>query len=209
MNVTAVYVADDESAMPQFFDPRVSVEYGGKGNRYEWPTLRKLVAYCREQPTARVIYFHSKGASRSLNHYSGWYCYNWRRLMEHFTIDLHRSILLNELSDTSPYQVAGIHKKQEHFSGNFWLAKCSWINRRKEIGMAPFGEDNRFLAEKWVGLPNWEEFQEVAVSCWEPSEHQCQNLYDCYIPEYEYVSIDRCGGNLTHKTLQISYGVDL
>lgn len=49
--------------MPDFLDPRISVEYGGQSYRYEWPTLQRLSEYCRDEPTARVIYFHTKGRS--------------------------------------------------------------------------------------------------------------------------------------------------
>lgn len=117
MNVTAVYLASDNSSMPDFYDDRLSVEYGGDWTNYEWATLRRLEEYCEQEPAARVIYFHSKGASKSLDDDYGWNCYSWRKVMEHFTITLHRPILLKELGDDSPYMVAGSMKRSNHFSG--------------------------------------------------------------------------------------------
>jgi hypothetical protein len=116
--------------------------------------------------------------------------------MEHFTLDLHRTILLHELNDTSPYQVAGITKQDDHYSGNFWLAKCSWINTRSEIGTGAMQETDRMAAELWIGYPNPQEFRDAAVSCWEPREGQCNSnsLYQCNVPEDEYMSIQTCGG---------------
>jgi hypothetical protein len=62
MNVSAVFLASRPSCMPIFPDPRISVEYGGEPTLFEFPTLAKLEAYCQATPSARVIYFHTKGA---------------------------------------------------------------------------------------------------------------------------------------------------
>lgn len=194
MNITAMYGGPDNTTTPNFRDPRIKVEYAGTSDLFEWPALKKLRDYCKAEPTARVVYFHTKGASKSLDDYGGYNCYAWRKIMEHFTLDLHRTILLHELNDTSPYQVAGITKNYDHYSGNFWLAKCSWINTRSEIGTGDFLETDRMAAEFWIGQPNPQDFGDAAVSCWEPGEGQCKNFYECNVPEDEYISIETCGG---------------
>jgi hypothetical protein len=202
MNVTAVYVSPDNSSAPILHEPRISVASGGKVDRFEYPTLEKLQAYCVEEPTARVIYFHTKGASKSLNEPYGYNCYMWRKVMEHFTIDLHRTIMLNELNDTSPYQAAGILHKRDFYGGNFWLAKCSYINTLPRL--ETLNQEDRWLAESWIGSNKNKPLSEFGVSCWENGPDQCGNFYACSVPEYEYLTIDRCGGKPNGFSLRTS-----
>jgi hypothetical protein len=46
MNVTATFVGPNASAMPVIKDPRISLEYGGGSDMFEYPSLKKLEAYC-------------------------------------------------------------------------------------------------------------------------------------------------------------------
>jgi hypothetical protein len=79
-----------------------------------------------QEPTARVIYFHTKGATQPSNSSSAMFEHHWRMVMEHFVLDLHRSILTTDLNDTSPYAAIGAifnpvspgtHWRYSHFSG--------------------------------------------------------------------------------------------
>ena len=42
MNITGTFVGNDPTEMPRFEDPRITMEYRGDTNAYEYPSLKKL-----------------------------------------------------------------------------------------------------------------------------------------------------------------------
>jgi hypothetical protein len=204
MNVSAVFVGEHKALMPSFRDPRITVDYAGGKNLFEYPTLRKLEAYCREEPTGRVIYFHSKGSSKPLERRSYCKSYAWRQLMEHFTFDLHYDTLTTYLADESPYETAGAllwrHETYwPHYSGNFWIAKCSYINTLEPVDSLEWGD--RMNAERWIGTGPG--FYDTAKDCWDyrpdddcPREgagDRSGTAVDCPIRPSLYMDLTRCG----------------
>lgn len=196
MNITAVFLGEEESAMPKAWDPRITIEFGGKPDQFEFPTLRKLQEYCSITPNARVIYFHSKGARHTFPF--AWGPYYWRLLLEHFVIRLHYTILSTDLSDTSPYGSAGALKAYEplgpHYVGNFWAAKCSYINELPPIDSLDTTKPGP--AEFWIGKgPDWEK---GAKNCFEPKPEECSNYKDsalchCRLKPMFYQNMTTCG----------------
>jgi hypothetical protein len=63
-----------------------------------------------------VIYFHTKGASKAVNSTEYMYDHHWRKAMEHFVLDLHRTILTTDLNDTSAYATAGAFFMPRHYA---------------------------------------------------------------------------------------------
>lgn len=81
--------------------------------------------------------------------------------------------------------------------GNFWLAKCSYINTLQRI--ATVDVTDRLLAEGWIAKWGYEgydlnEWARVTVDCWVRDPEKCDNFYNCFVPESEYITIDTCGG---------------
>lgn len=76
--------------------------------------------------------------------------------------------------------------------GNFWMAKCSYINSLPDITSKDLHD--RYAAERWIGAHNESQWADVAANCWEPGPDQCHDLYQCYVPECEYLQITTCGG---------------
>ena len=97
---------------------------------YEIPTLQRLWEWCREHPDDAVIYAHTKGVSRP-----GALRTHWRHLLEKWVIEPWRQ----NLPLLDQYDIIGVDLRTapqsyrgERFSGNFWMARASWINRLPE-----------------------------------------------------------------------------
>jgi hypothetical protein len=123
-------------------------------------------------------------------------------MMEHFVIDLYDTLLRNELGDDSPYVSVGTQLRDTHtdgrgkvplhYSGNFWLAKCAFINTLARIDTLDHG--NRYLAEFWIS--NGPEFARHK-NCWAISkEDECDppgfNTYSCMLNRSAYESYRSC-----------------
>lgn len=152
-----------------------------------------------QEPTGRVVYFHSKGASYRMDNRFALYDHWWRKFMEHFAIDLHHAILTHDLSDASPHVAAGVKFRgpnqthdpypQPHYSGNFWLAKCTYINTLPQF--TPDFTLNMFNSEFWIGMGPG--FMDHYRDCWSPREGECSSTYTCMIPEDSYKDFKTCG----------------
>lgn len=119
-------------------------------------TLLDLKQFCKENENYKVLYFHTKGASRDSINIS-----SWRLMMEYFMIDKWEECVsfLNEYTSVgvqmcrvgpSIYPDGTIKKENPTivYTGNFWWANASYINtlRTKYID-----DDCRYAVEKWIG----------------------------------------------------------
>lgn len=157
-------------------------------------TLLKLKNFCKENPEHKVLYFHTKGATK--NELS---VHSWRLMMEYFVVDNWKQCVqyLNE------YTCVGCHlgtigpsifadgtfienDKTYCYIGNFWWANASYINTIKSRYI---DSDCRMEKERWIGdsdtcypmtLYNDQNFEN------NPSEF---NNYEYYFREEDYVSI--------------------
>lgn len=122
--------------------------------------------------------------------------------MEYFVIDLHDTLLRNELGDDSPYVTVGTQFRPHmphditevplHYSGNFWMAKCAFINTLSRIDALDLG--NRYLAEFW--LASGQEFEAHHKDCWTMQKDECDppglDLYQCMVKRSAYESYCAC-----------------
>ena len=136
---------------------KVKVKYNAK--KYwntEKETLLDLRDFCKENEDYKVLYFHTKGATRDE------LCVqSWRLMMEYFVIDKWKECI--KYLDT--YTSVGVQMcrvgpsiypdgtiKEENptivYAGNFWWANASYINtlRTKYVD-----DDCRYAVEKWIG----------------------------------------------------------
>jgi len=119
------------------------VELGPNDETYERFTLLKIKDYIT--PEDKVLYIHTKGVT----HNDSIQIYYWRTCMEYFLFTMHMECI-KSLED---YDVAGIfylrseQKNINHFSGNMWWAKGSYILKLPDII-----EDNYNCPEFYIGL---------------------------------------------------------
>ena len=107
---------------------------------WEQETMRHIPEYLTDGP---VLYAHTKGASNNTR-----ICPPWRRSMtKECIINWHECLRLLDVYDT-----VGCHWLQSEdgkwfFGGTFWWANTEYLKT-----LPPVGEENRFMAEHWIGL---------------------------------------------------------
>jgi hypothetical protein len=136
---------------------KVIVKYN---NEEDWgtekTTLLALNDFCKNNPDYKVLYFHTKGATKdSLSVQS------WRLMMEYFVIDRWKECV-NALNE---YTCAGAHLGTvgpslypdgsliendpiHTYMGNFWWANASYINTIKSRYLI---SECRMEKERWIG----------------------------------------------------------
>ena len=132
------------------------LEVSDTDDHYEGFTLKHLYEECTYNPNIKVLYFHTKGATRDE------LCVqSWRLMMEYFVIDKWEECI--KYLDT--YTSVGVQMcrvgpsiypdgtiQEENptivYAGNFWWANSSYINtlRTKYLD-----DDCRYAVEKWIG----------------------------------------------------------
>jgi hypothetical protein len=122
----------------------------------EKQTLLNLRDFCKQNEDYKVLYFHTKGATKD-----ELYVQSWRLMMEYFTIDKWKDCIeyLNE------YTTVGIQMctvgpsiypdgtiKEENptivYAGNFWWANAHYINT---LNSKYIDDSCRYAVEKWIG----------------------------------------------------------
>ncbi len=123
-------------------DSRHSVIYHSNNiSMFEFPTLGRVWEYSQNN-TGRVLYLHTKGATRPGQHID-----DWRHMMLHFNVNKWRESL-HHLSD---HDTVGCNLQPLnhtlHYSGNFWWANCSYLRQLPN----PLNFSRREDAEFWLG----------------------------------------------------------
>jgi len=118
------------------------VKYNQKENwRSEKETLLSLKDFCNKNPEYKVLYFHTKGASKDTLALQ-----SWRLMMEYFVIDRWRDCI----SNLSSYNTTSCALSVDfpHFIGNFWWANASYI---QTLSNELLETDDRCSCENWIG----------------------------------------------------------
>jgi hypothetical protein len=133
----------------------LNIQYHSKNiHEYETPTLKMLYDWSKNNPDGRVLYFHTKGVSAPEIIGKKY----WRWIMN-------EQILINYKDNLKRLDIADIlgiswmHSNFAHFAGNFWMARCDWINilkdpidHQKINGPIVAGNPwKRMSAELWLG----------------------------------------------------------
>ena len=165
-----------------------------KRNTYwkeETETLMSLKDFASENTDYKILYLHTKGASKgTLNSQS------YRLMMEYFVIDKWKECVeyLNEYDcvgqtwivngDTvwSNGEVTPNTKNIGHFSGNFWWANASYINR---LDNSYLESDYRLDREFWIGTG--ENYKVKSLYQWTDKFYLETDLNDYYFTEKDYI----------------------
>lgn len=119
---------------------------------FEFPTVDRLWEQSKSHPEWNYLYWHTKGASKGPR---GWEA--WRRAMQAYTIALWPENL--ELLKEYTLVGANLHGWRSgppHYSGNFWLARGSWLahlakpSEWSKPGHAWTAPGRRHRAEMWL-----------------------------------------------------------
>jgi len=158
INVAGTHVHYEQ----QFFDStfkkypffyKMRFEYYSSLDVYEFPSIKKVQEIAKKNPTSKILYFHTKGASYPLKNFRPQELENlkqWRKVMEYFNISQWKDCLKAlqsvdacgiEWGKTEPH-------KNSIFAGNFWWANASYINR------CMLNERDRFDCEEFIGTAN-------------------------------------------------------
>lgn len=115
----------------------------------ETPTLAALRDFCASNPDYKVLYMHTKGITQPMQS-----THDWRKIMEYFCIEKWQDCL-NKLDEHDAvgclYMDHCYYGFFPHFSGNFWWANASYINRLDNSFLAGGIRQNR---EFWIGSGN-------------------------------------------------------
>jgi hypothetical protein len=134
---------------------KATVNYN-KDWKSEKETLLSLKQFCKENSDYKVLYFHTKGATK--NELS---VHSWRLMMEYFTIDKWKECVKH----LDEYTCVGSHlgtigpsicedgslienDRTYAYMGNFWWANASYINTIKSRYI---DSDCRMEKERWIG----------------------------------------------------------
>jgi hypothetical protein len=125
-------------------------------NLEETRTLSWLRDYAKDHSDEYVLYFHTKSIWRYTKNTE-----DWRRYMEYFNIENWRECV--QRLDVE-YDCCGVMWNVDtplgmhpHFSGNFWWAKTSYINK---LDHSFLESSNRYDREFWIGTdPNVKAFE--------------------------------------------------
>jgi hypothetical protein len=141
---------------------------------YELPTLNELKKFCDlSKEEYYILYIHHKGASRvGKKGYPG--IPDWRKLMLYFNVERWKDAVEKLDQNFDTVGALWSRKKFDHYSGNFWWAKSSYIKKlpfiERPVNLNYQQEPQfnhslhyRFDAECWIGLsnPNYYSFHDV------------------------------------------------
>lgn len=131
--------------------------HGNEGDEVQ--TLSLLYTFCNANPSSKVLYFHDKGSFHNTT-----YNEQFRAMLNCYVLNTHCIAALDQ-HDTCGWRISPI--PFIHYSGNFWWAKCSYVNKlvdpmisktNETFIVAAMNELNgcvglrgRYFAETWIG----------------------------------------------------------
>lgn len=123
------------------------IEYNLNLHMEESDTLLSLSRFADQHVNAKILYTHTKGITRYPNTNTD----DWRRLMQYFCVERWRECIdLLDDHDALGCNLGVSHDwgPNPHFSGNFWWANASYINR---LNSSYLKDSNRYMREFWIG----------------------------------------------------------
>jgi len=149
--------------------PKSKITYNGLNvHQWEFPTLYKIIEYCKQNPDANILYLHTKGSSNGVQVPEYQWIENVRRYHLYWNVTKYKGSL-NFLKE---YDVVGaelIYNPVRHFSQNFWWSRATHINELQHPKKMPLIFDERHQCEFWIGTNLNSKYKSVF------------NIYDDYV----------------------------
>ena len=129
-----------------------------------------------------ILYFHTKGVSNPGHAQKT----AWRRLMEEWVIRRWEENVTH-LQGKDPYDAVGVswwESGEQHFSGNFWIARPEWIRRLPHFRNYHIQKNHtRFSCEMWLGAAQFCKAYSLGCKNEILSWHPCENLMPPEFPK--------------------------
>lgn len=154
--------------------PKAQMVYHGPDvHQWEFPTLFRIMHYCKANPDANVLYVHTKGSS---NHV-GVPEFRWIEDVRNYQLYFNVAGYRDSLQLLEQYDAVGVELLDDpvkHFSQNFWWARASHINTLAAPHKLPVVFDFRHNCEFWV--------------CSNPDGRYKSkfNIYNHYVDAYDF-----------------------
>lgn len=154
--------------------PKTTITYHGE-NVYQWefPTLKHLRDYCKDNPEDNVLYLHTQGISDGFKHVEGehidlrieqrrdyhmyWNVTKYKQCLEilkeydtcgAMLVPLNADLTLD--SEGNPHIIKLHGTPVWHYSQNFWWSRASHVNTLPHPENYPLILDVRHQAEFWL-----------------------------------------------------------
>ena len=123
----------------------------GGNNQFEYPTLSLLYEFAKQdENNSNILYFHTKGVSRSSNNVT-----DWKNMMAYFNIEKWE----DRVEELKQFDATGCNLSKGHqqgmramwFAGNFWWSKSDYVKKLQDPNT---WKSNRLMAEFWLGMAN-------------------------------------------------------
>lgn len=144
-----VHVGINGNDLPEIQYPNFRCVLNPLPHGEETPTLLDLKQFCAENEDAQVLYMHTKGITQPMQS-----THDWRKMMEYFCVER----WVDCIEKLQIHDAVGCLYMDEcyygffpHFSGNFWWANASYINRLDHSYLDGGLRQNR---EFWIGTGN-------------------------------------------------------
>lgn len=184
----------------------LETSYAGEDTKlYEFPTLERLQRFCQEHVGGRVWYMHNKGSTYSKSEFRFFAVWAWRKMLEHYLLHSFPSCLsqLDAGYDTcganyvEALQGDGVFRN--FYSGNFWSARCDYVQRLPNLSLTEGEVDrrDRYRAETWVGST---EPKGKMKNCFTPWDSKLPRSHYAYIMRQgEYAGTTECEPPLAYR----------
>lgn len=146
ISVGCIGFPEDKALLEKFIIdlyPKFKIKYySANPEDYEFPTLKLI-----EQDNSDYVgfYFHTKGVTRPFEtNIINWNCWLSESILNRWKE--HRDRVENGYDLSSVNEL----KSPDHFSGNFWWFRRSYINKLPKIDT--LDKTNRYMAEQWICL---------------------------------------------------------
>jgi hypothetical protein len=154
--------------------PKSQITHNGYDvHQWEFPTLFKIMDYCKTNPNDNILYLHTKGSSNSK--YVGEY--EWIESVRRYHLYWNITKYKESLEWLKEYDTCGaelIYNPVRHYSQNFWWARASHINQLQNPAEMPLIFDYRHQCEFWIGSNPISNYKSI------------HNLYDDYVNAVDF-----------------------
>ena len=133
----------------QYFSPEHKVTINRVCDNYlsfEFPTLERIVEFCKSNNEYNILYLHTKGVSTPTTNKC---VTDWVNYMLYFLVEKHDECL-KKLETHSCCGVDYTEEYSRHYSGNFWWANSDYIKTLDYPRNLPLVLSERHKAEFWI-----------------------------------------------------------
>lgn len=137
----------DQEMIENKYHPAKVINWSNNTMEFEICTIKQVVTYSRLNPESLILYMHTKGVSYPKNHVFIPGIKHWIDYMTYCLVENY----IKCLSILQVYDTVGCNFRpdengnMQHYSGNFWWARCDYIRKLSISGMK-----DKYEPEFWI-----------------------------------------------------------